>query len=167
MACSKAWTLARCGQPLRERRAACALGLRKHGIEHGAAGIGIHLDQAEAATVEVEVVAEEDAARSTDCVVCVFGSARGGWRGRQHLGAEGRQRHDCFHRLDHVSHALQVLRADEHRLGREQVRAAFAHRRRQAGVAEGRIQRAGQRGLVKAEAEAVVVQRTQGRQAGE
>ena len=73
--------------------------------------------------IEVEVVAEEDAARA-------IGAQPGdGRRVGQHLLLISRQGHNRFDGLYHLRHALELLRGDENGLRRKEVGTAFTNHR--------------------------------------
>jgi hypothetical protein len=89
-------------QHLLDCRAAGALRPRQHGVEHGAAGVGVDLYQSKAALGDVKVVAEENA----------FGAAgvmpRNGGRLRQHFFTVSRHGDDGLDGLHQLSHARRV-----------------------------------------------------------
>ncbi|MCK7468877.1 MAG: hypothetical protein MZU91_12630 [Desulfosudis oleivorans] len=101
---------------------------------------------------EVEVVAEEDALRPA------WAYTRDRRRVGQRLLTEGRQRHHRLDRSHHLDHALHLRRRHEHRLRREDRRAALPDHRRQPRLAQLGVERERQRVAVEAEAEAVAIE---------
>ncbi len=98
--------------------------MRQGVVEQGAAGVGVDLDQLRTVVAEVEVEAHERAPRAM-IALC---DRR---RAAQRLGAEAGQGDDGVDGGDELGHGLQGGGGDEHRGGREQVRAAVGDVRRE------------------------------------
>ena len=141
-----------CGHHSVYCRATGPLGARKQRVEHGAAGIGVHLDQSQVGLGKVKVVAEEDAQRAAGSQPCDRG------RSGQHLLPKSRQGHHRLDSLHHLRHATQLRCCHEHRHRRKEEWTALSYQCRKAWLPQFRVQGARQRVLVKTQAEARAVE---------
>ncbi|MCZ7562876.1 MAG: hypothetical protein M5U08_02895 [Burkholderiales bacterium] len=103
-----------------DRPTARALRAPERGVEERPAGIGVDFDEAWPVGAEMEVVAQEHAARAR-IDACDRGC------GGKRRGAKPGQRNGRLDRLDHRADPRDVLARDEHRQRRIQMRVRLGH----------------------------------------
>jgi hypothetical protein len=123
----------------------------QHRVEQRTAGVGVDLDQSEAAFGDVKVVAEEHALRASGIV------ERDRGRRRENLLPIGRQRDHRLDSLHYPTHARHVRVRQKHGTGREQVWTALLEQLEQTGLVDLGRQRKPQRCCVQGDAEAFAV----------